>query len=183
MHPSSKRILAPLFLLLVTAAIFAPEVRGDGIPMVNFTFSDGSASWFFTLPQGSAPDSVGLLGTDSFEFFQVPVFASFMPANTALTYDLLFFRQSDSANFEMFCAPFIVSQTNPPFFHCDEITSASVLGATAMWSGSPNNPNFIAGVYGGLTISEAPEPSTLGLLLISFATLFLLAAGFRPSHR
>src|SRR5215470_19232252 len=105
MHRSS--IVAPVFLLLVAAAIFAPEVRGDGVPMVNFTFSDGSASWFFTLPQSSIPDSVGLLGTDSFEFSQVPIFASFMPANTALTYDLVFFRQSDSTNFEMFCNPFI----------------------------------------------------------------------------
>ena len=182
MHRSSKRILAPLFLLLVAAAIFAPEVRGDGVP-VNFTFSDGGSSWSFTLPQDSVPDSVGLLGTDSFEFSQVPIFASFMPANTALTYDLLFFRQSDSTNFEMFCAPFIVSQTNPPFFHCDEITAASLSGTTAMWSGSPNNPHFVPGVYGGLTISEAPEPSTLGLLLTGLATLSLLAAGIRPSYR
>ena len=151
--------------------------------MVNFTFSDGSASWFFTLPQSPIPDSVGLLGTDSFEFSQVPIFASFMPANTALTYDLVFFRQSDSTNFEMFCNPFIVSQTNPPFFHCDETPSASVLGTTAMWSGSPNNPNFIPGVYGGLTISDAPEPSALALLLMSFAILFVLAVGVRPSHR
>jgi hypothetical protein len=177
MHRPSKRIVATLSLLLVAAAIFVPEVRGDGVPMVNFTYSD---TWFFTLPQDSVPDFVG---TDFFEFIQVPVFASFMPANTALTYDVFFSRQPDSTNFEMFCDPFIVSQTDPPFFHCDFIPRVDVQSGTAMWSGSLNNPTFIPGVYGALTISQTPEPSSLALLLMSFATLFLLAVLVRPSHR
>jgi hypothetical protein len=180
MHRPFKRLVAPLSLLLFAAAFFVPEVRGDGVPMVNFTYSDGSDSWSFTLPQNPVPDFVG---TDFFEFIQVPVFTSFMPANTALTYDVFFSRQPDSTDFEMFCDPFTFSQTDPPFFHCDFIPRADVQSGTAMWSGSLNNPTFISGVYGALTISETPEPSTLALLLMSFATLFLLAVGVRPSHR
>jgi hypothetical protein len=173
----SKRIVSPLFLLLVAAAIFAPDVRGDGVPMVSFSYSD---TWFFTLPQDPVPDVVG---TDFFEFIQVPVFASFMPANTPLTYDVFFSRQPGSTTFQMFCDPFIVSQTDPPFFNCDFNPRADVQSDTVMWSGPLNGPAFTPGVYGALTITETPEPSTLALLLMSFATLFLLAVGVRPNHR
>jgi len=150
--------------------------------MVNFTFSDGS---FFTLPQNPVPDAVGIefFGlTDDFEFFQVPVFASFMPPNTALTFDVVFGRDLGDFKVFMFCDPFIVSATAPPFFHCDSLYGGDV-GNTAIWSGPVNNPTFIPGVYSGLTISEAPEPSTFAFLLICFAALFLLSVGIRPSHR
>ena len=200
MHRSSKRIVTPLFLLLVAAVLFVPEVRGDGIPMVNFTFSAGITRLSFTLPQNPVPDLVGVedfglgpatfqLPPDSFGFVLVPVFASFMPPNTPLDYRLVFSRQADSTNFLAGCDPLRTSgfnsPINPPFFNCEIFVNATTVvpSVTAMWSGPPNNPTFIPGVYGALTISEAPEPSTLALLLMSFATLFLLAVGVRPSHR
>jgi len=186
MHRSSKRIVGPLFLLLVAAAIFVPEVRGDGIPMLNFTFggSSGGDTLFFTLPQNPVPDFVTTEpGFNGFGFSLVPVIASFMPPNTPITYSVEFFRQSDSTSFEMGCNPFRFSPIEPPFFHCDEITRVDIPGLTAMWSGPLDNPTFIPGVYGDLTISATPEPSTLALLLMSFATLSLLAAGVRPNHR
>ena len=184
MHRSSKRIVTPLFLLLVAAAVFVPEVRGDGIPMVNFTVNAGD-TWFFTLPQNPVPDLVGVedfglgpatfqLPPDSFGFVLVPVFASFMPPNTPLTYDVFFSRTPDLPDFLMFCDPFTFSQTEPPFFHCDFIPRIDQT-ATPIWTGSGNDPTFIPGVYGALTISEAPEPSTLALLLMSFATLSLIS--------
>jgi hypothetical protein len=185
MHRPSKRIVAPLFLFLVAAVIFAPEVRGDGVPMVSFTFSDGTDSWSFTLPQNPVPDSVG---TEDFRFIQVPVLISapFEPPNTSLTYTVSFLRLQGITIFEMNCDPFIVSFTDPPFFICDFIPRTDVQGDTAIWSGALNNPTFIPGVYGGvnntLTISETPEPSTLALLLIGFATLSLLALEVRPSQ-
>ena len=183
MHRSSKRIVAPLFLLLVAAVIFVPEVRGD--ELLNFTVH-GIDTLTFTLPQNPIPD---IAGTDSFEFIQVPVFASFMPPNTPLDYRLVFSRQADSTNFLAGCDPLRTSgfnsPINPPFFNCEIFVNATTVvpSVTAMWSGPPNNPTFIPGVYGALTISEAPEPSTLALLLMTFATLFLLAVGVRPSHR
>jgi hypothetical protein len=177
MRRSSKRIVAPVFLL-VAAVIFVPQVRADEIPLLNFTFS-GNDTLTFTLPQNPIVDGAG---TDDFSFAQVPVFASFMPPNTPITYDIFFSREPGLPVFEMFCAPFRFSQTEPPFFHCDFIPRIDET-ATAMWSGSGNNPTFIPGVYGNLTISETPEPSTLALLLMSIATLCLLAVGVRPSHR
>jgi hypothetical protein len=178
MHRSSKRIVAPLFLLLAAAVIFVPQVRADEIPLLNFTFS-GSDTLTFTLPQNPIPD---VAGTDDFRFLKVPVFASFMPPNTPITYDIYFSREPGLPVFEMSCDPFTFSLTAPPFFHCDFVPRIDQT-ATAMWSGSGNNPTFIPGVYGNLTISETPEPSPLALLLMSFATLFLLAVGVRPSHR
>jgi hypothetical protein len=186
MHRPFKRLVAPLSLLLFAAAFFVPEVRGDGVPMVNFTYSDGSGSWSFTLPQNPVPDGVG---TDFFAFGPVPVLISapFEPANLSLTYRVSFLRQQDITTFVMGCDPFTFSQTDPPFFICDFVLRTDVQGNTAMWSGPLNNPTFIPGVYGGvnnsLTISQTPEPSTLALLLMSFATIFLLAVGVRPSHR
>jgi hypothetical protein len=165
--PTMKRIV---LLLLVAAAIFVPEVRGDGVPTVNFTFSSsGGDTLFFTLPQNPG----GL------EFFQVPVFTSFMPPNTPLTYDVFFSREPGLPSFEMFCDPFIFSLTEPPFFHCDFIPRVDEV-ATPMWSGPDTNPTFIPGVYGDLTISATPEPSTLALL---FVTLCLLGVGVRPRTR
>ena len=179
MHRLSRRIVAPLFLLLVAAVIFVPEVRGD--ELLNFTVH-GIDTLTFTLPQNPVPDGAG---TDSFEFIQVPVFASFMPPNTPLTYDVFFSRTPDLPDFLMFCDPFTFSQTLPPFFHCDFIPRIDQT-ATPIWTGSGNDPTFIPGVYdnGALIITEqTPEPSTLALLLMTFATLFLLAVGVRPSHR
>ena len=179
MHRLSRRIVAPLFLLLVAAVIFVPEVRGD--ELLNFTVHDID-TLTFTLPQNPVPDGAG---TDSFEFIQLPVFASFMPPGMTITYDIIFSRDPGLPNFEMFCDPFTFSQTLPPFFHCDFIPRIDQT-ATPIWTGSGNDPTFIPGVYdnGALIITEqTPEPSTLALLLMTFATLFLLAVGVRPSHR
>jgi len=180
MHRSSKRIVAPFFLLLAAAVIFVPQVRADEIPLLNFRFS-GIDTLTFTLPQNPIPDAAG---TDDFRFFKVPIFASFMPPNTPITYDIFFSREPGLPFFEMSCDPFTFSPSAPPFFHCDFIPRIDQT-ATAMWSGSGNNPTFIPGVYanGALVISETPEPSPLALLLMSFATLFLLAVGVRPSPR
>jgi hypothetical protein len=59
-----------------------------------------------------------------------------------------------------------------------------------MWTNADGHAIFIPGSYddGQIVISMAsavatPEPSTLALLLMSFAILFLLAVGVRPSHR
>ena len=179
MHRSSKRIVAPLFLLLAAAVIFVPQVRADEIPLLNFTVS-GIDTLTFTLPQNPIPDAAG---TDDFRFFKVPVFASFMPPNTPITYDIFFSKESGLPLFEMSCDPFTFSLTAPPFFHCD-FTPRIDQTTTAMWSGSGNNPTFIPGVYanGALVISETPEPSPLALLLMSFTTLFLLV-GVRLSPR
>ena len=181
MRRSSKRIVVPLFLLLVAAAVFVPEVRGDGIPMVNFTVNAGD-TWFLKLPQNPVPD---VASTDAFQFNQVPVFASFMPAGTTITYDIFFSRVPGLPVFLMWCAPFTFSQNEPPFFHCDFIPRIDQT-ATPIWTGSGNDPTFIPGIYadGALIITEqTAEPSTLALLLMTFATLFLLAVGVRPSHR
>ena len=102
-----------------------------------------------------------------------------------ITYDIIFSRDPGLPNFEMFCDPFTFSQTLPPFFHCDFIPRIDQT-ATPIWTGSGNDPTFIPGIYadGALIITErTPEPSTLALLLLSFAALFLLAVGVRPSHR
>ena len=107
MHRSSKRIVAPLFLLLAAAVIFVPQVRADEIPLLNFTFS-GNDTLTFTLPQNPILDGAG---TDDFSFVQVPVFASFMPPNTPITYDIIFSREPGLPVFEMFCDPFTFSQT------------------------------------------------------------------------
>ena len=178
MHRSSKRIVAPLFLLLAVAVIFVPQVRADEIPLLNFRFS-GTDTLTFTLPQNPIPD---VAGTDDFRFLKVPVVASFMPPNTPITYDIFFSSEPGLPVFEMSCDPFVFSLTAPPFFHCD-FTPRIDQSATAMWSGSGDHPTFIPGVYGNLTISETPEPSPLALLLVSFAALFLLVIGIRPSHR
>ena len=183
MHRSPKRIVTPLFLLLVAAVLFAPEVRGD--TLLNFTFGgNGGDTLSFTLPQNPVPDVVGIDAfgvTDDFEFIQVPVFTSFMPPNTPLTFNIFFGRDLGEFEVLMFCNPFIVSATAPPFFHCDFLSGGGV-GNTPIWSGPLDNPTFIPGVYGDLTISATPEPSTLALLLMSFATLSLLAVRVRPSH-
>lgn len=185
MYRPSKRIVAPLFLFLVTAAIFAPEVRGDGVPMVKITFGD----WFFTLPQNPVPDFAGTVDfgfnqqADTFGFIKVPVFTSFSGNTPFWTYDLSFFREPDRTQFVMDCDPFITFSQNPPFSFCDLVLLADIASGTAIWSGPVNNPTFIPGVYGPVTVSEAPEPSTYALLLMSSATLFLLNYGMQNRHR
>lgn len=178
MNRSAKRIAAPLFLLLMALIIFAPQARADGIPLLNFTFS-GNDTLTFMLPQTPIPDASG---TDGFRFVQVPVIASFMPPNTPITYDIYFSSDPSLPVFEMSCDPFTISLTAPPFFHCD-FDPRIEQTATAMWNGSNSNPTFVPGVYGNLTITETPEPAPLALLLMSFATLFLLGVRVRPSHR
>ena len=135
-----KRIVAPAFLLLIAAAFFVPEVRGDEVPMFSFTFSYVSdESYSFMSPQNPVPDSVG---TDFFAIGPVPtlISAPFEPPNLSLTYGMDFLRQQDITTFVMGCAPFRFSYTDPPFFICDRILRADVQGDTAMWSGPLNNP-------------------------------------------
>jgi hypothetical protein len=184
MHRSSKRIVAPLFLLLVAAALFVPEVRGD--ELVNFNLGFGES---FVLPQDATPDR-GSASGDDFTFLMIPI------TGLGHTFDLHFFKIFNSANtFEttnliMDCDPFIFGGPDANKV-CDYFIWLQMSGNVAMWrTGSDGNPVFIPGTYdgGGIVISETtvtatPEPSTLALLLMSFATLFLLAVGFRPSHR
>jgi len=170
MHRSSKRIVTPLFLLLVAAAIFVPEVRGD--ELVNFNLRNGES---FTLPQDAVPDRGSVAGGD-FQFLAVPVGTH--------TFDVNFFfltiglTGQITTNFQLFCDPFQV-------IGCDYLIFLQTDGDARVWlADSGNRVDFIPGDYFFGTISVAtPEPSTLALLLMGLATLFLLAAGVRPSHR
>jgi len=176
MHRSSKRIVAPLFLLLVAAALFVPEARGD--ELLNFNVGDGT--WTWTLPQNATPDR-GSVAADDFEFFKVTVAVTF--SGLTQTFDLHFFRLLGTTNFQMSCDPWAI-RIDDPAQTCDYMNWIQLQGDTGIWTSGPdNNPTFIPGVYGALTISETPEPSTLALLLMSFATLSLLAVGVKPSHR
>jgi len=173
------RVVAPLFVFLVAAASFVPQVRGD--ELLNFNVGDGT--WTWTLAQDATPD-FGSVATGDFTFSKVPVFVTF--AGMVQTFDLHFFRLTgtpDTTNFQMICDPFSIRIDNPSLT-CDYFNWIQIEGDTGIWTSGPdNNPIFVPGVYNGpngLIISETPEPSTFALLLISFATLSLLAVGVRP---
>jgi hypothetical protein len=177
MHRSSKRIVAPLFLLLAAAVIFVPEVRAD--ELLNFSYGDGT--WTWTMAADATPDQ-GSVAANDFTFLAVPTFSRI--SETVQTFDLHFFRLPgmDTTDLIQSCDPFRIV-FDPINQTCDYFNRIEVPGI-AMWSvGADGNPVFIPGDYNGLIISATPEPSTLALLLMSFATLFLLAVGRRPSDR
>src|SRR5215472_4698341 len=168
MHRSSKRIVTPLFLLLVAAAIFVPEVRADGL--VNFNIGTEIS---FTLPQDAVPDW-GSVSGDDFKFLMIPVIG------LGHTFDMHFFKLFNSANpsFDttnliMECDPFIFGGPDANKV-CDYFNWYQMDGNVRMWTNADGHAIFIPGSYddGEIVISmasatAAPEPSTLALLLMS----------------
>src|SRR5215467_6584660 len=172
MHRSSKRIVAPLFLLLVAAAIFVPEVRAD--ELLNFSYGDGT--WTWTMAADATPDQGSVAGND-FTFLTVPTFSRI--SGTVQTFDLHFFRLPGMGTTDLIqsCDPFRIV-FNPINLTCDYFNRIEVPGI-AMWSvGADGISCVIPGHYYGLIIGATPEPSTLELLLMSFATLVRLEIGF-----
>jgi hypothetical protein len=132
MHRSSKRIVAPLFLLLVAAVIFVPEVRADEIPLLNFSL--GSDTW--TLPQEVLGDS------SDFTLNLVPVFEGFL--DRTHTFDMHFFRLDGASDFIMSCDPFLFNGPDANQV-CDYFNRVDVEGnLNAIWTTAPDgNPMFL----------------------------------------
>jgi hypothetical protein len=138
--------------------------------------------------QDAVPNMGSVAGGD-FTFWLVPVNSPL--SATVQTFDMHFFTLSgnggDSVNFNMSCDPFRIVN-DPINLTCDYFNWLQLPANAGIWTAGPNkgvifNPGDYSGPAGDLVITATPEPSTLALLLMSFATLFLLSVGVRPNHR
>ena len=124
----------------MASIIATAQARADSSTF-EFTICCEGHTWSFYLQQGQTPTGVQ---SDAF-------FYSMVPTSVGLTYDVAFLKSTVPAVPEttvvLDCDPNIISATTWPFFLCD--IAPRVDSPIPFWTGDPNAPTFVPGVYAG----------------------------------